>query len=171
MSKKTLYQHFDNKADIVMQVSLMQCIKEEEEIEAACEGAENAVDEMMRVMQWIARHVTNMAPNLIPELRKYYPDAWAIHESHNDQQLLDTLIKNIRWGVKDGLYRAELDPEMTARVRIAIIEAGFNDQIFTPSQNSIIKVQRLLLEIFLYGITTLEGRKLIPTYFKAYRLI
>ena len=171
MSKKTLYQHFENKAAIVMMVSEMQCAMEEKEIDAVCIGAKDAIDELLRVMSWVSKMLTSIAPNLIPELRKYYPEAWEIHQTHSDSHVINKLSDNIRRGIKEGLYRKDLDVELAARIRAAQIEAGFNEQYFPSLQYSQITVQRTMLEVFLFGITTEKGRALIHQYFRAYRLI
>jgi AcrR family transcriptional regulator len=88
MSKKTLYQHFSNKAELVLCVSQEQCAKEEREIDEAANGGVDAVDELLRVMSWVSKMLASINPNLIPELKKYYPEAWAIHETHSDSHVI-----------------------------------------------------------------------------------
>jgi AcrR family transcriptional regulator len=171
MSKKTLYQHFANKAELVMCVSQMQCDREEREIDEVSEGGVDAVDELLRVMSWVAKMLTSINPNLIPELKKYYPEAWEIHETHSDFHVINKLTENLKRGIEEGLYRKELDVELVARMRAAQIETGFNEQFFPPSKFNQLTVQRNMLEVFLYGITTPQGRELIPQYFRAYRLV
>ena len=171
MSKKTLYQHFDNKADLVLCVSQMQCEQEEREIDEAAEGGKDAIDQLLRVMTWVARMLSSINPNLIYELKKYYPEAWETHQNHSDSHVINKLTENLQWGIREGLYRKELDVEFVARMRAAQIETGFNEQFFPHSKFNQLTVQRNMLEIFLYGITTPEGRELIPQYFRAYRLV
>jgi hypothetical protein len=84
---------------------------------------------------------------------------------------LNKLTENLHRGIKEGLYRNELDVDFVARMRAAQIETGFNEQFFPPSKYNQLTVQRNMLEVFLYGITTPKGRELIPQYFRAYRLI
>lgn len=171
MSKKTLYQHFANKAAIVMEVSQMQCSKEEQEIDQVAEGATDAIDELLRVMSWVSKMLTSIAPNLIPELQKYYPEAWEIHQTHSDHHVINKLTENLRRGIREGLYRKDLDVELVARMRAAQIETGFNETFFPSSKYNQLTVQRTMLEVFLFGVTTPKGRELIRQYFRAYKLI
>ncbi|MFK7971273.1 MAG: TetR/AcrR family transcriptional regulator [Bacteroidia bacterium] len=171
MSKKTLYQHFANKAAIVMAVSTMQCTQEQVEIDAVCVGAKDAVDELLRVMSWVSKMLTSISPNLIPELKKYYPEAWEMHADHSDTHVINKLSENLQRGKEEGLYRSDVNVDLVARIRAAQIDTGFNEHYFPSKTYNQLTIQRTMLEVFLYGITTPKGRELIRQYFRAYKLV
>lgn len=164
ISKKTIYQYFSNKAEIVQAVCLSHCVHNEAEVKQFTAQAENAIDELARLFQWVQIKLTQSSPSLIHELQKFYPEAWDMMRAHDHGYVLGKIMDNLRWGMREGLYRAELDVEILARMRLAQIESTFNASLFpTPFEPA--AVQRELLLFYLHGISTPKGKTLVLQYF------
>ncbi|NVO32975.1 TetR/AcrR family transcriptional regulator [Hymenobacter lapidiphilus] len=164
ISKKTLYKWFDNKDDLVSGVigGHLDCVQGE--CTHIASEAENAVDEMVRIMEWAKRHFSEVNPNTIHDLRKYYPAAWQLFHNHKNEYILTQIQANLRRGVAEGLYRPDLDVEVLSRLRLAQIDVLFDPDIFPQAHFEQPRVQMACNEHFLLGMVTLKGHKLVNVY-------
>ena len=164
MSKKTIYQSFSDKDEIVYMLSTgvlheHKCNLQEIEAES-----KDAIDEIMQSMKYMANMFTQMNPNLFYDLQKYHPRAWNAFREFKEKIILGLVINNIEKGQKQGLYRTELNPAIMARLRIEEVEMGMNAMIFPPDKFNIVEVEVSMLDHWLYGVCTLKGHKLINKY-------
>jgi AcrR family transcriptional regulator len=164
ISKKTLYKWFENKDQIVSAVMTNHLGGAQGECTSITGHARNAVDEMVQIMDWAKRQFANMNPNAIHDLRKYYPGAWQLFHAHKSSFILEQIQANLRRGVAEGLYRADLDIEVLSRLRLAQIDILFDPEVFPPARFDQGRVQMACNEHFLLGMVTLKGHKLINEY-------
>ena len=164
MSKKTLYQFFNDKDDLICQISENFLKKEAADLEALGKSAKDSVEAMMLMSKYIKVSFENITPSLIYELKKYHPKAFKIFTEHKRSFLLDSLVKTLQKGANEGVFRDELDLIVLAKWRIEQIQLAFDQEVF-PSENfKLDYVQLQLFEHFIYGITTLKGHTLLNQY-------
>jgi hypothetical protein len=72
--------------------------------------------------------------------------------------------KNMERGIKEELYRPEINVEIMSRYRLEIMMIAFNPEIFPPQKFNLVELQQEIIEHFLYGLATLKGYKLILKY-------
>ncbi|GAA3949755.1 TetR/AcrR family transcriptional regulator [Hymenobacter algoricola] len=164
ISKKTLYKWFENKDQIVSAVITNHLTGVQGECESLIQHTRNAVDEMVQMMDWAKRQFANINPTAIHDLRKYYPAAWSLFHAHKSTYILSQIQANLRRGVAEGLYRADLDIEVLSRLRLAQIDVLFDPDVFPHAQFDQPRVQMACNEHFLLGMVTLKGHKLINEY-------
>ena len=164
MSKKTIYNYFKEKDQIVnmlMEASIEQDKKQFREIS---EGALNVVDEVFKMMQCLSSIIGKLNPNLFYDLQKYHHGAWSKFVKFKSEFILQMVEECISKGIKQGYIRTDANPKILARLRVEEIEMGFNPKVFPPDKFKLLEVQLGLMEHFLYGICTLKGHKLINKY-------
>jgi AcrR family transcriptional regulator len=164
ISKKTLYLFFDDKHQIVQEACKRDFDAHTQMIHQIAKNSIDAISEILNTMDFLGDMFSKMNPNLIYDLQKYHPVAWNQFNIFREQQLLGAVETNLKKGIKQGLYRADLNIKILAKLRIEEVQLGMNPAIFAPAKFNIQEVQLALLEHFLYGILTLEGRKLLVTY-------
>ncbi|GEO05274.1 TetR family transcriptional regulator [Adhaeribacter aerolatus] len=164
MSKKTLYKWFENKDELVQAVIRLHLQANECGCEETTKAATNAVEELFRIMTLNKKLFSQLHPSVFYDLQKYHPGAWNLFNAHKMNFILATVKANIRRGMEEGLFRADLDVEVMSRLRLAQIELVFNPNIFPPDQFNVGEVQLKCLEHFMLGIATLKGHKLINEY-------
>ncbi len=165
ISKKTIYQYFQNKADLVLAVANRHLSKVEAAMELELAKATNAVEELYLLMNCENMSQPKVSPGLILEVQKFYPDTWKAINEHTWGFLREKIHNNLLRGIAESHYRKDLPVEATVRIHIAFFEAGFNSEIFPPDQFNFDQVQRQILEMFLHGIVTESGRVLVHQYF------
>lgn len=164
ISKKTLYKWFENKDQIVSAVMSNHLDGVQGECEGIVGNARNAVDEMILMMDWAKRQFANVNPTTLHDLRKYYPAGWSLLHAHKSKYILSQIQDNLRRGVQEGLYRADLDVEVLSRLHLAHIDILFDPEIYPHSEFDPSRVHFACNEHFLLGMVTLKGHKLVNEY-------
>ena len=164
MSKKTLYKTFTNKDEIVLGVMTTHLCNAQGECARVASSAADAVQEMLTISAWADQQFSNIHPSIFHDLRKYYPTAWKLFSEHKSTFILDQITQNLRRGVTEGLFRADLDVEVLARLNLAQIELTFDPDLYPPAQFSPMRVNKVFDEHFLLGVATLKGHRLFNKY-------
>ena len=168
ISKKTLYQHFTNKHDIVVgSVSWYQDLKLKT-LRAAMDGASNAIEALVRVDAELAKDYRQLNPVAMSELQRFYPEGWARFRDVLQTHDVELVRQNIIRGIGEGLYRTELDPDITARYRIETALMCLQSNLLVNDRFSLMQVGFAMTEMFLYGIMTPKGEKLYERYKEKY---
>ena len=166
MSKKTLYKWFENKDELVQAVIQLHLQANECGCQEMSKTAANAVDELLRIMDQNKKLFSELHPSIFYDLQKYHPATWNLFNEHKNNFIMDKVKANIRRGMEEGLFRADLNIEVMSRLRLAQIEMVFNPDIFPLDKFNVGEVQMECLEHFMLGIATLKGHKLINQYKK-----
>ncbi|MFD0998425.1 TetR/AcrR family transcriptional regulator [Ohtaekwangia kribbensis] len=159
VSKKTLYQHFTDKEDIVTLVFEAVLSESRKEFEAIHHTAENAIDELAKLSVCLKKNVDEINPSLLFDLQKYYPKAWAVWLEFKRMCIYDSIKRNLDQGIAEGFYRPEINTEIISIVRMALIETAFDDKTFSHDKFRMTEVQMQIFEHFVFGILTDKGRK------------
>ncbi len=161
MSKKTIYQFFKDKNELVMALVKKKLQEDEDNMCAIIGKSGNVIEEMINMMKCSEEIFSRINPIVIHDLQKYHPDAWGQFQDFKAGVLIRTLEELLTKGIKQGYIRPDIDVKIMARMRVAQVELGFNTAIFPIAEFSIWKVQYQLLEHFSFGICTLKGYKLL----------
>ena len=164
MSKKTLYKWFENKDQIVLAGISQHLDGAQCDCTAVAGKAADAVEEMLLLSKWADEQFSDIHPSIFNDMKKYHPAAWELFNSHKNSFILDQITQNLRRGMAEGLFRADLDVEVLARLSLAQIEMAFDSELYPAAQFSPMRVNRVFDEHFLLGVATLKGHKLINEY-------
>jgi TetR/AcrR family transcriptional regulator, cholesterol catabolism regulator len=162
ISKKTLYQHFETKSDLIKSVAeqnLATDIRMVNEIQAT---AKDAIDEMFMLAKYVLEEIASIqSPTLIFDLQKYYPEMWQLFEQFQYQQVANHIKHNIERGITEGFYRAEINGDIISKIYSGNSLCVIDENMFPTKQFDKIK---LFKEFFVYhirGIATTKGLKLL----------
>lgn len=164
MSKKTLYTYFENKAEIVRAVAEEHFRREIASQEAALARGMDPVHTMLEVMLSAAKGLAEIPMHMVYDIRKHYPDAWCLFDEFKEEYILQVLRENLAQGVAEGYYRKDMDIELAALIRVAQIESSLNENYFPETKFSFVQVQMEHFKIYLHGIMTMKGKRLLYQY-------
>lgn len=164
VSKKTLYQYFADKDEIVTRVAEFHLRHEQAQYESLRSEAENAIDELVRISTCIKRDLQKMNPSLLFDLQKYHPKAWTEWLRHKQEYMGQSIIRNLKQGVTEGFFRPEINTDILAAARLELIQISFDEQVFPSDKYSLTEVNTQLFEHFVYGLLTEKGRKVYEKY-------
>ncbi|HET9746762.1 MAG TPA: TetR/AcrR family transcriptional regulator [Chitinophagaceae bacterium] len=164
MSKKTIYQYYTDKDQLVDAVAVDEIQFSQQCCMRDSATAENAIEEIFKVMEFVEVMFRNMNPSMLHDLEKYHPGGYRKFLEHKNKFLYEMVKRNIERGIREELYRPEIDVEIMARYRLESMMLAFNTELFPTSKFNFVKLQQEILEHFLYGLATLKGYKLILKY-------
>lgn len=164
MSKKTLYQYYADKDELVTGVftTIMENNK------AGClegrEVSENALHEVFLSFDRVQEMFANMNPAVLFDMEKYHPICFKKFKEYKNGFMYQMIKSNIERGVVEGIYREDIDIDIVTRYRIHSIMMSFNPEMFPNNRTHLLHIEQQLLEVFLNGIATHKGQKLIQKY-------
>lgn len=164
ISKKTIYQHFTDKEDILYQVIQEKVDADITEIHCMATETTNPIEELMMVLEMMRKNQHEVSPNLLIDIKRHYPQAFALFRQHVDQHLMTSILENIQKGMAQGLYRSDVNPAILARLRVEQIELAFNNDFFPTNQYSMLDIQRELIHHFVRGMLTEQGFAIYNQY-------
>jgi TetR/AcrR family transcriptional regulator, cholesterol catabolism regulator len=164
ISKKTLYQSFIDKEEIVHAVFDKMMGENKSRCLADKEHAENAIHEIFLAFDNVLQMFTEMNPAIIFDLHKYHPNVYVKFTAYKYEFLYNVIKDNLERGVREELYRPEINIEIITRFRIESSMLPFNTELFPQSKKDLAGVEKELLEHYLYGVATIKGLKLIQKY-------
>jgi len=164
VSKKTIYQAVADKQELVAKVveDLVHCHKEA--VATSSRSAVNAIDELVHFSclpfdTWAAINI-----NFFYELEKFFPMEWKKLMTHRSQFMQPAIVKNLKRGIAEGLYRDDLDIELTANIRLQQIATALKPVDFSERKLEPRRLMNDLTLFYLHGIVTTKGKRFINKY-------
>jgi AcrR family transcriptional regulator len=164
MSKKTIYQNFEDKNQIIYAVFQSEMAKQQSSFIEFAETAKDPVHEMVMMMQFMEKTFRRFNPNLFYDMQKHYPEVWKMFREFKVTCALESIMANLQKGKDLGLYRKSVNSKILGIMRLAEVECAMDPTIFSPDEFTIHEVQVQMLEHFLHGICTLRGHRLVNKY-------
>jgi AcrR family transcriptional regulator len=157
ISKKTLYQLFESKDDLVVKVLEHHISREKTNCLQAASGARNAIEEILILMDSNNKELAQMKSNIIYDLQKYHRNAWEIMQRFHYDFTIKVIKENLERGRAEGLYREDFDIDIIAKVHIATVFNLFDPQLFADGQLSKAVLFKEYMLHYLHGIITPKG--------------
>ncbi|TKB99589.1 TetR/AcrR family transcriptional regulator [Pedobacter cryotolerans] len=165
MSKKTIYQHFSDKDELVNILINEKLNSQECTMDFCAKNAENAVQEIFFVIVNIHEMLSSMNAILFYDLQKHHPKAWLTFKEFREQNLGKCIMVNLERGLSEGLYREELNTEIITQMRLDQIDLIFNQHgQYNMNKFNLAQVMSEITEHFLYGVCNQNGLALIAKY-------
>lgn len=164
ISKKTIYQHFADKEEILYQVIQDKIGRDRSEMECMVTETANPVEELLSVLHMMQKNADKVSPNLLIDIKRYYPQAFGLFRQHKEGQIMRSILENIQKGIGQGIYRSDINPAILARLRVEQIELAFNSDLFPAEQYSMHDIQAELIHHFVRGMLTEKGFTIYNQY-------
>lgn len=167
ISKKTIYQYFKDKNDLVVNVTQNHLEQEKQEIENIKSQTSNAIETLIEESLCLRRNITDMNPSLLYDLKKYHHQAWELYLESKEKVYIKSLVETIKSGVAEGYFRENINPEILAILRVEQIQMALENFIYPRDRFDFNDVQIQLFDHFLNGLVSEKGRKLLKKYQQA----
>lgn len=164
MSKKTIYQYFVDKDELVTAVVEADIHQMQADCIALIKEARDAIHEIFLSIDRVLEQLRNMNPMLIYDLEKFHFRGYQKFMEHKNKFLLQVIRKNMERGLAEGLYRDDLNVELIAKFRLESMMIPFNVDLYPPAKYSLADVSKEIIEHYVYGLASPKGYKLIIKY-------
>ncbi len=165
ISKRTLYEHFSNKEELLRQCISRHYHTHRKQIEKLEEEAGNPVDIMHRHFRYHVIRINDYHPDFLNELQKLHPNIWhtLIADLIEDREKYTTEL--ITEGIRQGYFREDIYPAIAARLLFAHVDLLSDTDTFPLDRIPRADLFRQILTGFLRGLSTEKGFKEVETLF------
>jgi len=165
ISKKTLYQHFTDKTELVDKAVAQMVEKNRCNFKNLYNEGLNALEEMFRVYNIANEMIKEHNPGFEFDLKRFYPSIYKkVRDLHRSSMYQSTL-SNLEKGKSDGFYRLNFDSQVIAKLHVLRIENLMHTDII-PSEE--IHSDHFFKEVFkyhLYGVISQKGHEYINQHY------
>jgi AcrR family transcriptional regulator len=163
VSKKTLYQYFTTKEDLIHEVVKQKLTHMEQCISAQINQGENAIEEVIAIFKTVIKNIGKANPEMLYDLKLYYPEVYAHFESFREHEIQGNFMQNMGRGIKEGVYREGMNLKLIAALYMHMIEFISGPQLSDIETD----FSKRYAQVFLYhlhGLCTSKGYQLLQQY-------
>ena len=164
VSKKTLYQYFNDKDEMVLSVTEAHIRRDRAELDEIGKSAKNSVEELVKLSACLRENFRDMNPSLLFDLQKFHHDAWNVWLDYKNNFIKNQIERSLNQGKEEGYFRSEVNTNVMAIMRLETIQFAFDPMLFPKDKYELTEVQMQIFEHFIYGIFTDKGKKLYEKY-------
>ena len=144
ISKKTIYQHFENKTKLVEATTLYMFGIISQGIDCICELEKNPIEELYDIKNFVMVHLKNEKSSPQYQLQKYYPKIFKTLKSKQFEVMQSCVTTNLNRGVTDGIFRENINIDFISRLYFNGIVSLKDEEIF-PLTNFSMKMLSVMI--------------------------
>jgi TetR/AcrR family transcriptional regulator, cholesterol catabolism regulator len=164
ISKKTIYQFYEDKDALVDDVMASVFENDMFVCERDRKVSENAVHEIFLAIDFIVEMFKNMNPSVLFDLQKHHPTSYIRFVKHKDEYLFSIIKNNLKRGIAEDLYRADIKVDVLARFRVESMMMPFNPEFLQKTGKNLALIEEEITIHFLYGLVSPKGYKIAVKY-------
>ncbi len=164
MSKKTIYQYFSDKDELVLAVISDELARNQSLCDQDRNSSSNAVHEIFLALDRIVSLFGTMNPSLIYDMHKYHPKAFDKFQQYKDGYVYSIIRENMERGIQEGYYREGIDLDILARYRLESIMLPFNPEFQNKLKKNLAQIEQEFIIHFLFGLASTKGYSMINQY-------
>jgi len=166
ISKKTIYQHFENKTELV-EASTMHLF---EKISGGIDGIraeeKNSIEEIFSIRNFMMKQLHNESSSPFYQLQKFFPKIFSCLRAKQFEKMHMCMKENLQKGVDNGIYRSDINIEFISRIYFTGLTGIKDSDVFPPSIFDMHDMTRQYLEYHLRGIVTEKGLDILKIFTK-----
>jgi len=153
ISKKTIYQHFSSKEEMVSATTQNILDTVTEKLEEALVKEKSVVERLLGIWQALATLPTLISPEFLADMKADYPHIW--EEFDNVRHAMIARFEDlIREGIAKGEIQSEIHPRVFARFLLAIIDHVATPDVLSLYEFTPAEVIQTLITLFTNGLFT-----------------
>ncbi len=166
ISKKTIYNHFKNKTELVHEVTMSLFETISCGIDHICELQKNPIEELYEIKKLVMLHLKNEQSSPQYQLQKYYPEISETLKKKHFEKMSECTYKNLKRGVEMGLYRENINVDFVSRIYFIGVSGIKDDILFPIDTFPKVRLFEEYLEYHLRGIVTKQGLHTLNKFIK-----
>lgn len=158
ISKKTFYNYFAQKEDLVDAVLIYQKEQNHEKYSKILKH-KNALESLIYIIREVKKAVESESQTMCYDLEKYYPKVFEKHELIKMETIRLGFEHNLQQGIEEGFYRDDLDIELTSLFHSIQIKNTFELMMQSPKKFSKKRLLEFFLDLMIHLIANDKGLK------------
>ncbi len=161
VSKRTIYENFKDKDDLLRNCMIAMDIEYTKEHEAVVQQSENIIQLVFGLMKLGIKAINQINPLFFDDLRRYHIRVWKeVYKISAEKQRTQTLTI-LRKGINQGVFRKEIDLEIVTILLMEQLRMMPDKTIFPHDKFSQSVIFENVIINFFRGIATKKGLELI----------
>lgn len=157
ISKKTIYQHFSNKNELVEATTSCLFDKISCGIDDIREMGKNSIEEIFIIRSFMMQHLNNESASPFYQLQKFFPKIFSCLRQKQFEKMQGCMLENLERGIENGLYRKDINAEFVSRIYFTGLTGIKDTDIFPAELFTVNELTKQFLEYHLRGIVTQKG--------------
>ncbi len=162
ISKKTLYEIFRNKGELVELVINYQMKKYANTFKKVnAEEKFNAIELFFYIGKHVMTSWASLSDGFLFDLQKYYPHILKKYLRRKRDKAYYFIAQNVNQGKAEGLYLKEVEASYISKFFISLTESMFEDDFFGLSTYDNYETFCRIFEYHIGAISTIKGREIL----------
>jgi|688.fasta_scaffold193787_2 AcrR family transcriptional regulator len=169
MSKKTIYQFFSDKNNLVSETVLRHISMEKNACDCLLHQQENPVAFMLAITDTFGDLKKQINPSVLYDLKKYFKESWDILNKFRVEFIFNQILQNLKEGRDKGFYHSNFDEVLIARFYIHLVDFMINPENYALEKFDFKTIHSEMMKYHLRAICTEKGLKYLegsPIYQK-----
>lgn len=160
MSKKTLYEFFPGKLELLRETTRYKHAECEREFDAIESEKLDFFERARKTFAYVSRLYSRLTPAYMTDLRRYAPDVWAENQQFRRDRVSRRILALLDHGVAQGVLRKDLDRETLVRLYLTMTSALLNPEVsgWEPGEQ-IAPIFEVFVRVYFEGLITDAGRR------------
>ena len=161
VSKKTIYNYFESKADIVDMLLQRHLSNKNESMWEEISHGKNAIEILIGITNLMKETIQDIPPLVKRDLVKHFPLQLKKSNEELKNKIYEYIKQNVLTGIDQGLYRSNLNVELIARHYVVSFDRYIRQEVMDGIDFSIDAYYEEILSYHIRGIATLKGVKIL----------
>ena len=171
ISKRTFYEHFENKMQLLKNCLIAYEALMRKEHERIMKTTRNNMEALFRWNDALMTRMDLVNPNFYTDIEHYYPGLMESFHKENGDFIHDTIIELAKGGIKDGMLRKGIHVEIFAKTVLSLLKLFKDSEMFPPMDYSKIQLTFNILGPYIKGVSTEAGLNMIKKYEERMKLM
>ena len=161
ISKRTLYEVYENKEDLLFEVLQQHDSVERQQLLEFDKPGTNVINIILEIYRVRTAEFITVNPLFFEDLQKYPNLLTYVRKLHNDKEA--EIVAFIERGKNEGLFLENVNYGIVRELTFASEQFVMNNFLF--KRYDITELSRIMIMLFVRGICTEKGIKLLDQYF------
>jgi AcrR family transcriptional regulator len=161
ISKRTIYERFGDKDEMLFAVLNSMLIKQKEKIDSIIQSSPDIISAIFTLLDLGRDHAASMNPVIGSDLRKYHSKVLIRIKEKCDNPDYEGALKIILKGKEQGLFRKDIDDGIVSRFFTELKTVIGDNKVFPADEFGHRDLIKNVVINYVRGIATSEGIKLI----------
>jgi len=169
ISKRTIYENFADKNELLVSVLQWMAGKQKELTVRTFDESQNVIEAIFSLFDRMNEHFRNMSPAFRLDIVMHHNDILNNLKEKREYQYPPDQSEILKRGVKEGVFRKEIDVEMTNQCLFEVMRLSHEKDSLSTDYANKSELFRNFYINYLRGISTPKGLELINFYEKKYK--
>lgn len=163
ISKRTLYEIFDSKNEMLVRVLDYVAIKQSKEFEAIYNEAPNILVALLNIFRIQREQMSSLSESFFKDLDRLYAEVRP-HYNERRRKNAENIAGLIEKGIDQGLFRKDLNTTILSRMFLIQMEALKRSEELFPHDITLSEIYDQITHTFFRGIATPKGMKILDDF-------